>query len=329
MKEIAYEGEEFKKEEGEWETKKPMRSIGSEKVHPLRTYRADVEEMMVESKLTTVDIIEAETKRREDRGEKRLIHDEPEESHLGRMIFALLLLFALGLGIGAYALFGGIPKNLLSGLGGEMSFGLDTLIDTKKDTKSDTETSEPAIILITDSPREQILADISIAFGGTKLSPEMFRDVRFEEGGETKRPASVSEFLSSAALFTPSGLAQSFGATFLYRIYVLDRSSGYMILPVRSYPDAFSGMLSWEPRTPTGLVPLLSPWVDRKGLAQLELSPSMRFSDIRIGGVDARMLKDASGSELLVYGFPTKDTLIIAATSDGFRHATGHMTPAE
>lgn len=314
MKEISYE------EERAPEEKKPARSIGNEKVHALRTYGADAGEMLVHKQISKIDIIEAEAKRREERGEARLVHDETAGSHLGVFIGALVLLLVVGLGVGAYALFGGMPKNIVSfGTGGGLLSG-----GTRGNEPAQ---AEPIEITITNSPREQIIADISIAFSETTLPRDGTRTIRFLTGESSSRPAAPSEFLSAAASHVPDTLTRAFGQTFEYRIHMADRASGTIILPVRSYPDAFSGMLAWEPRMPSGLVPLLSPWVDRKGLLQLEISSSMRFSDVRIGSADARVLKDASGKELLVYGFPTKELLVIASTQSGFQHAV--VAPAQ
>lgn len=315
MKEISYNAEPPIEE-----AKKPSRSVGSEKVHALRTYGADAGEMMVDKQISKIDIIEAEAKRRESRGEARLVHGESESSHMGAVIGGLIFLLVAGLGVGAYALFGGMPKGLVSfgTSGGILSSGSD----------NDAKPVAPADITIEGSPREQIIADISIAFSETSIPPDATREVRFLAGGETTRPATANEFLASAALAVPGGLTRAFGSTVDYRIHMLDRASGVIILPVRSYPDAFSGMLAWEARMPSGLVPLLSPWVDRKGLIQLELTPSGKFTDARIAATDVRILKDASGKILLVYGFPTRETLVIAATIEGFTQAA-RTTPAK
>ena len=45
MKEISYNGPEFDKEESDW-AKKQKRSVGSAKAPTVRTFRADVEELI-------------------------------------------------------------------------------------------------------------------------------------------------------------------------------------------------------------------------------------------------------------------------------------------
>ena len=150
MKEISYDSSRFDKENEEQSKKKPQ-SRGSSKAPSVRTFRADVEGMIQEKGVTKNEITMAEAARRESRGESRFPVEE-EGSHLGRIIFILLLVLAFGIGTGMYAL-----------LGTKVSLPFFSVATTTPPTTDDVS------ITIYNSPREQILADISLSFGKTAL----------------------------------------------------------------------------------------------------------------------------------------------------------------
>ncbi len=294
MKEIAYDGPAFDQEEKDWKKKGSERSKGSVKAPTMRTFRADVEEMIETKAPTKTQIIMAEEARRESRGESRVYHEE--ESHLGRTIFILLLVLAFGIGVAAYALIG--TKTL-----------------GKKDSIAVLPLSmQPVEIVLSNSPREQVMADLSIAFGKTSIASGGVRDVQFLiiEDGES-RNASTSEVLRAIALKTPpETLLRSLGEAAEYGIHALNTLSGYFYFRTRSYPNTFSGMLEWEPNMARDLMPTLDPLYGRKNIAALL---GRTFKDERIGGKDARVLRDVDGKTLIAYVFIDKKFLLIS-TSD-------------
>ena len=93
MKEISYDSSRFDKENEERNKKQPQ-SRGSAKAPTVRTFRADVEGLIQEKGVTKNAITMAEAARREARGESRFPVEE-EGSHLGRVIFILLLVLSL------------------------------------------------------------------------------------------------------------------------------------------------------------------------------------------------------------------------------------------
>ena len=149
MKEIEFDVTAFEKTESEDENKaKPV-----SKIPTVRTFRNDVQDLMKEKTISRSEVAMAEAARREARGEKRFPVEE-DASHLGRLIFILFLVLAFGVGVGAYALIG-------------MRFSLPGMSATS--TAEHSVTVSDISISLTNSPHEQILADISIAFSKTSL----------------------------------------------------------------------------------------------------------------------------------------------------------------
>ena len=96
MKEISYNGPEFDKEESDWSAKKE-RSTGSHAAPTVRTFRADVEDLIQEKGMTKAQIAMAEADRRERRGQRRVLKEEAS-THLGATIFFLLIIQSFQLG---------------------------------------------------------------------------------------------------------------------------------------------------------------------------------------------------------------------------------------
>ncbi len=295
MKEIEFDVTAFEKTESENEKKdKPV-----SKVPTVRTFRNDVQDLMKEKTISRSGVAMAEAARREARGEKRFPVEE-DESHLGRLIFILFLVLAFGVGVGAYALIG-----MRFSLTGTSASG------TAKQSVTDSDIS----ISLTNSPREQILADISIAFSKSSLPTGGSRSLVFlisERGDERK--ATLSEFLKATAQSSiPNTLTSSLSNDFTYHVFSNSTLSGVLMTQTRSYPDSFATMLDFESGMARAIIPVLNPWYDRKLIPRLD---GRRFKDLRIGNADTRVLYDIDGASLLAYTFVNKKTLIIAGAVD-------------
>lgn len=299
MKEIEYNGPAFKSKE-ERLSQKNVRSKGSAKAPTVRTFRADVEELIQKKGTTKTQIVMAEAARREERGEHRVLHKE-DTSHLGRIIFLLMLILAFTLGLGAYIFIG---TNI------SLPFISQTSVEEKQVT------TDTINILITDSPREQILADLSITFGKTSLPQDQTREVSFKikEADEKLRSATTKELLGALSLQTPPDeLLQSLSDIPFYGIYSKDKLTGYIQISSRSYPNTFSGMLLWEPNMFQDLTPVLNPWYDRRNIKDLR---DRIFKDEHLGTIDARVLRDVEGETVLAYTFVNKKILLITNSTD-------------
>ena len=295
MKEISFE-HKAGETENEWLNRKKIRSRGSSTVPPVRTFRRDVQDLVLEQGTTKTDVIIAEASRRESRGESRIV--ETEGSHFGRIIFILLLVLAFGIGIGAYVLIGtkvNIPP---------------ASDDKARITKP--LSMAPLEIAITGSPREQIVADISIAFGKTSLTSGGARAIVFlaKDADGNSLHATTKELITAISVSHPSeSLIRSLHEDYEYGIYSLTSLTGYLTLHSRSYRNTFAGMLEWETNMAQDLVPIVNPWYARTNLNELW---GTTFEDERIGSIDARILRDKSGKIILAYAFFEEETLVIA-----------------
>ncbi|HWU24334.1 MAG TPA: hypothetical protein VN086_01100, partial [Candidatus Paceibacterota bacterium] len=100
-------------------------------------------------------------------------------------------------------------------------------------------------------------------------------------------------------------------------------SRPFMILKVNSYERTFAGMLAWEPTMAQDLASFYPPYppaasTTATSSVAVATPPSTTFTDAVVANYDVRILRDASGRSLLLYGYRGKDTLIIARDEAAF-----------
>jgi hypothetical protein len=114
----------------------------------------------------------------------------------------------------------------------------------------------------------------------------------------------------------------------------------FFILSVASYPNTFSGMLSWEPKMPSDLSAFFPPYPasiapvivvatttatttakTKKATTTPSLPPpppALSFHDELLNNHDVRIYRDAEGRSVLVYGYWNNATLVIARDPGAF-----------
>lgn len=284
MKEISYDNSRV----GEMAGMK-VSELGTVKRAPplMRTFRGDV-----------VDRIEDTPAVRTPHSYTPESASSDEDHHFGKIIFILLTVLAFGIGLGMYVLIGAKSE-----------------VPTSADPVVIPLTESRAEVQIDNSPREQVMADIYIAYEKSSLALGTTREITFlgkNLDGDI-RPATTAELLVKISQSSPpASLLRSLSAVPFYGFYADDtRLIGYYLLQSRSYPNTFAAILDWEANMARDLVSSLDPMYGRKNIANMKGRP---FIDERIAGVDARVLRDVEGSPLVAYAFVNKKTLIIAGS---------------
>ena len=103
----------------------------------------------------------------------------------------------------------------------------------------------------------------------------------------------------------PPALLRSLDNNFLFGIHAFTENNPFLLFTVRSFNNAFSGMLEWEKTIFDDLTPLFA-------LEQVDKDTLNRsFEDVIIENQDLRALKDKEGNIVLLYAFANQETLII------------------
>lgn len=116
------------------------------------------------------------------------------------------------------------------------------------------------------------------------------------------------------------------------------RQSIFFILSVAAYNETLAGMLTWEPRILTDLGTLFAPQapatasttaasttVAADGSAN---ASNVRFVDDTVANHDVRIVRDAQGRSLLLYGYWNPTTLVIARDPAAFTDLLGRLANA-
>ncbi|MEK7101895.1 MAG: hypothetical protein AAB882_01945, partial [Patescibacteria group bacterium] len=119
-----------------------------------------------------------------------------------------------------------------------------------------------------------------------------------------------------------------------------NNQSPFFILSVSSYSNVFSSMLAWEPLMPGYLAELFPPFLalipetattTSKSVPEVASTTSTvaafvaGFYDATIANHDVRVYRDASGRDVLLYGFWDQTTLVIARDAVAFTEIVGRL----
>ncbi len=98
-----------------------------------------------------------------------------------------------------------------------------------------------------------------------------------------------------------------------------DNASPFFIISVTSYTDTFAAMLAWEPRMPRDLGTLYPPKSGSPLAGSATSTPvAFIFYDEVIANHDARVYRDSSDAEQIVYGYWNQHTLVITRDAQSF-----------
>ncbi len=224
---------------------------------------------------------------------------EEDSTHLGRIIFVLLIVIAFGLGVGSYALFGNPFHSPLAAT-----------------STAPVPTTDDIEVPLFDSPRAQVLADLSIAFGKTYLPKGASRSIIFttKDSEGSIQPATANQFLLAVTEKNPpASLLFSLASPFTYQVYSSSTLEGVMQFTSRSYANTYASTLEWELEMAQSLIPVLHPFYGKKILGEIR---GRNFRDAQYGGINFRGLYDLDGNSVLAYALINRKTLIIAGSDD-------------
>jgi len=301
MKEVAYEGEAFRREELAWEERKRMyKKLRSTSAPPPRVRTLDHDLKRVR---------------------KPIPRDIPSKHNIWTLNNALLTLafiFALSIGVGAYAIFDYSDDERPRSRWNENSYATPVPTTTPIVVLAPREeTLEPAALDITDSSLVQVGADIAIIAGNTYLFSGNTRLIRtlHRDDNET-RPLLAREFLSTLIPKISPSFLRAINEEYEFGLVMTEkRLEGYLVLSINSYDYAAGGMREWEHSLGGDLLPFIAPWRSRPAITMIG---KRAFTDLRIGTIDTRVILDDAGEPVFIYAFLNKDRLLFTTSKEAF-----------
>ena len=142
------------------------------------------------------------------------------------------------------------------------------------------------------------------AFFKRPLSSSEFRSVSVLDAA-TSVFFTAREFLELLGAAPPPLLVNGLRDPFTLGILRTDRDGEtVLIFGVRSFSEAFAGMLAWERDLPRSLAALLAPGISPDRGSNI-------FTDVVVSNHDVRLLKNTAGQPILLYTIFNRQTLII------------------
>lgn len=156
----------------------------------------------------------------------------------------------------------------------------------------------------------------------------------------------AGELFNKLGLNAPPQLIRALDDNYILGIYGSIPRDIFTIFNVKSYDNAFTGMLEWEPYMGNDLGRVISNNASNTGgsggaetspsgtngtpsIFNRDVSKDMSFTDKIMFNKDTRILYDASGNVKILYSFINPKTLIIVSGEIGFREILSRLTTGQ
>ncbi|MDB5189682.1 MAG: protein of unknown function with transrane region [Parcubacteria group bacterium] len=156
-------------------------------------------------------------------------------------------------------------------------------------------------------------------------------------GGSVPQPGGA--LIEALALNAPTILTRNIDeSSTVGTIHAGSESRPFLVLRVNSFERTFAGMLAWEPDMAAGLATFFPAYTDVSTAIVATTSSSSSalpssigiaspfFNDAVVANHDVRILRDAKGRSLMLYGYHGKDTLVIARDEAAFTALIARLT---
>ena len=186
---------------------------------------------------------------------------------------------------------------------------------------------------------QERLADLSsleLREGGVAIAYLTYASTT-PEGKAIEEPAAGGALVRALGLAAPDILLRNTEpASTVGVVRALGETRPFLILRVASFERTFAGMLVWE-KTMEEDLKLFYPPYETPAPVQVATTtlatttpqsppPPKEFTDYTIANHDVRILKDAAGKTILLYGYRDKETLIIARNEAAFEELVTRLS---
>ena len=135
---------------------------------------------------------------------------------------------------------------------------------------------------------------------------------------------STSDWFKKLDTHAPDQLVRALGDNYIMGVYGSTPRETFMIFTVKSYDNAFAGMLNWESYLNEDMGDIFD-----RGIAQTATSSIVNqrvFTDKILFNKDTRILNGNDGQTKMLYTFIDPKTLIIVSSETGLRELISRLT---
>ncbi len=294
MKEVSVSGESIEKIQKDLAHKKAP----SKSVPHVRTYRADVEELITKKKVTRTHVAIAEEERRRAMGESSVWEAQKPTSMLPLFLAGIFLL--VGLSVLLYDVAG---KNI-------SFFSNNNTIQSFL-----VPTEETHVVSLSQYTRDELTKVIRDISRKEKLPQGTYLRMSYRaRTGTTSLPLPIKNFFLTLEGKVPDILTRSLAPVYEGGLISAGETKGYLVFTTTYYENAVVGLLEWEKRMPQDLYPVIDP-------LRAELVPTPPTGEWRgevWQGNTLRVFTTTDGRVALVYGWIDKKTLLITGNVQVF-----------
>jgi hypothetical protein len=132
---------------------------------------------------------------------------------------------------------------------------------------------------------------------------------------------SSAEFIARSEFRIDSSFTRNLLPEMTFGYHSFDGTQPFIVFKTEFYEDAFAAMLDWEARMNEDLSPLFGDIVMETylvGSSTRTRPASLTFEDVLVKNKEVRVLYDSTGKELLLYGFPDSETIVITTNQYTF-----------
>lgn len=285
----------------------------TEEIPSLRTYERDMADS-IRAGQTVITINQAAQKRREERHELSEATEIVARNSLKTIMSVALIVAALGTFATIFLI--GIEQKPVPPAPASRTI---ISVDTSRDAKP-TAATRAALI----AAAEEVLRDERVP-----TSPQSLTEISLIESGiantGTSKKIPASTFLKTVATNIPATLTRALSDEWLFGFQSLNKTRPpFIIVGVRSFDNAYSGMLLWEKNMPTDLREIfLSHNTMEIGSGTSTQTVSIpltsQFEDKIVKSRDTRVLKNKQDEIVLLYSFIDTKYLVITTNEETFR----------
>lgn len=278
----------------EEEVKKEKQSIPSENVKSLRTYQSDIQDAIKQKQGSVLKIAVAEEERRtkeEISGTLRA----PKNKSL--FILSFIFLILTGLIVGSFFYFKKDKTPFTPPL------SLEEYTTIKTDSVREIE--------ITSLDAVSFLNSLESEWKGIQDPKDAIVRILLTQKNSQGQKVVVtpSELFSFLETRTTPALLRSFTESLLLGVTVSEKNNIFLLIKSNSYPNSFSGMLSWERALFDDMKTFFS--IPAESVTNISL-----FKDKVVKNQDTRVLVDDTGKTVLLYTFLGEGQDLLLITND-------------
>jgi hypothetical protein len=295
MKEVPFSGPDADKATKEFVEK---RGKGSGKLGMVRTYRADVQELITKKKVTRTHVAMAEEERRRAIGESSVWEEQKATSLLPLFIAAAFLL--IGVSILLYDLTGK-SISIFEDTGPKQVFVIPD--------------GQTQVVKLSKFTRDELTVKLRMLVREKKLPQGAHLRVGYRaSSGTSTLMLPLQSFFLTLEGAVPDTLTRSLGGAYEGGIISAGETKGYLLFTTTYYENSVVGLLSWEKRMFKDLYPVIDP-------LRAELLPTATEGTWKAqtwDGNDLRVFTTTDERVALVYGWVSKEHLIITGSIQSF-----------